>query len=382
MPPAYHGGMVPTERVLVTGGAGFIGSHLVDALVERDAEVTVIDNLDPQVHPGPPAHLNPRATYVSQDVASEGSLEGALEDTDAVVHLAAAVGVGQSMYQVRHYVRVNCGGTANLLQALTGGAHAVRKLVVASSMSIYGEGKYRCPACGPVYPVPRPPAQLEAHRWETICPSCGAEAEPMATPEDKPLAPTSVYAVTKRDQEELCLGFGRAYGIPTLALRFFNVYGPRQSLSNPYTGVCAIFQSRIKAGQPPVVFEDGGQSRDFVHVGDVVQAILLTLDHHAGDYLAMNVGRGEPVRILDVAHTLRKLYGAKVDPRVENRFRVGDIRHCYADVSLIRSRLGYNPRVSFREGLASLVAWGKGQMAEDRFVEAQRELEERGLVHG
>ncbi len=253
-----------TKRILVTGGAGFIGSHLVDALVAQGHRVDVIDNLEPQVHKAKPDYLNPKAHYAFKDIRDPGLFDGALADAEVVVHLAAMVGVGQSMYQVTRYVDANTGGTARLLQSLVEGKHGVKKLLVASSMSIYGEGAYTCPTHGPVAAPLRDGAQLARKDWESHCPNCGTSLAPVATPETKPLQTNSVYAVTKRDQEELCLITGRAYGIPTVALRFFNVYGPRQSLDNPYTGVAAIFQSRIKNGQPPVVFEDGHQSRDFV----------------------------------------------------------------------------------------------------------------------
>ena len=235
-----------TGRILVTGGAGFIGSHLVDELVRRGNEVTVVDNLEPQVHKRRPDYLNPKATYHFKDIREDGVFSDLLRNADVVFHLAAMVGVGQSMYQITRYVDANVGGTAKLLQALVDVDHDVRKLVVASSMSLYGEGAYECASCGRVYPPLRSEEQLARKDWEVHCPNCDAVVSPVPTDETKPLLANSVYAVTKRDQDELCLATGRAYGIPTVALRFFNAYGPRQSLDNPYTGVCAIFQSRIK----------------------------------------------------------------------------------------------------------------------------------------
>ncbi len=372
------------RRILVTGGAGFIGSHLVDELVAAGYEVTILDSLEPQVHgPArkPPAYLNPGARAVWADLAAEPDvLDRLLPETDAVVHLAAVVGVSQSMYQISRYVRANTVGTAILLEKLTRFRDRVKKLVVASSMSVYGEGAYRCPNCGPVYPRSRAELQLAAREWEPRCPACGAVLEPCPTPEDKPLTPESVYAVTKRDQEELALTVGRAYRVPTVALRFFNVYGPRQALSNPYTGVAAIFSARLLNGRPPIVYEDGRQTRDFVHVRDVARACRLALEKDGADYEAVNIGTGRPVPVLEVARTLARALGRPIEPEVAGRYRAGDIRHCYADISRARRLLGYEPEVSFEAGMAELAAWVANQPAEDRWAEAAAALEREGLT--
>jgi len=369
-----------SRKVLVTGGAGFIGSHLVDELVKRGHAVDVIDNLEPQVHKHQPDYLNPKARYHFEDILKDGVLAGAMRDVDVVFHLAAMVGVGQSMYQVTRYVDANAGGTARLLQVLADGKHGVKKLVVASSMSIYGEGAYKSPTHGTVFPPLRSPEQFAKKDWEIRCPTCGKVTRPLPTSETKPLNTNSVYAVTKRDQEELCLAMGRAYGIPTVALRFFNAYGPRQSLDNPYTGVCAIFQSRIKNDQPPVVFEDGRQTRDFVSVHDIVAGCVLAMEKSGADYEAVNLGSGKPTSILDVAKVLIRLYKGKVTPSVQNKFRAGDVRHCYADLTKAKKLLGYAPKASFEEGMKELVAWGRGVTATDRFKEAFEELRAKGLV--
>jgi dTDP-L-rhamnose 4-epimerase len=254
-------------RVLVTGGAGFIGSHLVDRLVADGHEVLVLDSLDPQVHDGVPEYLSPGAELIQADVRDREAVRSCLERVDRLVHFAAAVGVGQSMYEIEHYMSVNAVGAAIVLEEATALRDRLEKVVVASSMSIYGEGLYRCPREGiEVAPSPREEAQLGAGRWEVECPTCGAELDPLPTPENKRLAPTSIYAIGKRDHEEMFLAWSRAYHVPATALRFFNVFGPRQSLSNPYTGVAAIFASRLLNERPPIVFEDGRQSRDFVHV--------------------------------------------------------------------------------------------------------------------
>jgi dTDP-L-rhamnose 4-epimerase len=370
-------------NILVTGGAGFIGSHLVDALVERGHRVRVLDALVPQVHgeADGPQYLNPEAEFVRADVCDAAAVGRALEGVDAVFHEAAEVGVGQSMYEIRRYVGANDMGTAVLLEALVNRRGRVRKLVVASSMSIYGEGAYACASCGVVNPKLRPASQLRERRWEVECPACGEPLRPAPTGEDKPLFPTSVYAVTKQDQEQFCLVVGRAYDIPTVALRYFNVYGPRQALSNPYTGVCAIFSARLLNGQAPVVFEDGEQTRDFVHVSDIVRANLLALGADRADYEAVNVGTGRATSINEVSRLLAEGLGREnLRPDVVGKYREGDIRHCVADISRARKLLGYEPRVTLEEGIPELLEWVGRQQADDRVERATAELESRQLV--
>jgi dTDP-L-rhamnose 4-epimerase len=369
---------------LVTGGAGFIGSHIVDGLIERGYEVRVFDNLDPQVHGTErerPTYLNPEAEFVLGDVRDREALARAVDGVEVIFHQAAAVGVGQSMYEIRHYVDHNTLGTANLLEILVSERLEIEKLIVASSMSIYGEGKYQCPECGVVFPRVREDAQLQERRWEMRCPDCLAELQPLATDEEKPLAPTSIYAIGKRDQEEMCLCVGRAYGIPTTALRYFNTYGPRQALSNPYTGTVAIFSSRILNGNPPLIFEDGLQSRDFVHVEDIVQANLLALESSQANYEVFNVGTGERTTILDLAHLLvDRLDRSDLEPQIVQRFRAGDIRHCYADISNIQRKLGYVPRVSLEEGVTDLIRWVCEQSdVSDQVSLAVEQLDRHGL---
>lgn len=374
--------MIP-QPVLITGGAGFIGSHLVDALLARGVPVRVLDTLDPQVHgPGAtqPRLLPPGVEFLHGSVTDRALVDRALQDVRAVVHLAAAVGVGQSMYAIAPYVEANVQGTAVLLDTMVNGRHAVGRLVVASSMSIYGEGRYRCAVCGPVAPRLRPPPQLQARDWEMRCPACRATVEAVPTDEEKPLLPTSVYAVTKRDQEGLCLCVGRAYGIPTVGLRLFNVYGTRQALSNPYTGVAAIFASRLLNGQPPLVFEDGAQSRDFVHVSDVVQAFCLALERTDMEDVALNVGTGRSTSITTVSRLLAEALDVPLAPALLGQFREGDIRHCFADISRIRQILRFVPRIPLETGIAELAQWARGQRAEDRVAQARAELEAKGLV--
>jgi dTDP-L-rhamnose 4-epimerase len=373
-----------SEQILVTGGAGFIGSFLVDALLERGHQVRVYDALVSQVHgppQTPPDYLNPEAEFIQGDVRDPDALAQALEGIDVVYHLAAAVGVGQSMYQIRYYTEANTLGGAVLLDLLANGQHRVRKMIVASSMSVYGEGKYECGDCGLVYPKLRAESQFQAHNWEMKCPHCGRDVQPLPTDEDKPLYPTSIYAITKRDHEEMFLSTGLAYGIPAVALRFFNTYGPRQALSNPYTGVMAIFSGRLLNREPPMIFEDGRQARDFVHVHDIVQALLLALDRPEANDQVFNVGTGRPTTVSDVAEVLsRRLTGGEIEAQVRHQFRRGDIRHCYADVGKARDLLGFEPRISLEEGLGDLLDWVKDQTAKDRFQQADQELAAKALV--
>jgi dTDP-L-rhamnose 4-epimerase len=346
--------------------------------------VRIYDALVPQVH-GPqqsmPEYLNPDAEFVRGDVRDREALAAALRGVDVVYHLAAAVGVGQSMYQIQYYTEVNTLGGAVLLDLVVNGKYPVRKLVVASSMSIYGEGQYDCAACGVVFPRLRPEAQLKARDWEIRCPNCARPAQPVPTREDKPLFPNSIYAVTKRDHEEMFLSTGVAYGIPAVALRFFNTYGPRQALSNPYTGVMAIFSSRLLNRLPPVIYEDGQQTRDFTHIHDIIHGLLLAMERPEADYQVLNLGTGVPTSIERVAEMLsQRLTGGEVQPEIRNQYRAGDIRHCYADVTRAQHRLGFVPRVPLQEGLTDLLTWVVTQTAEDRFAQTERELAAKSLL--
>lgn len=371
------------RTVLVTGGAGFIGSHLVDALVARGVSVRVLDSLEPQVHGGLPAYRNPSAEYVEGSVLDASVVGQCLDGMEAVIHLGAQVGVGQSMYDIRRYVEHNSVGTAVVLEELIRHRAGPSALVVASSMSIYGEGRYDCESCGAMdVTASRTTEQLEARSWDPICPVCGGALSPRPTPEAKRLLCDSVYATTKRDQEELCLAVGRAYGFRAVALRFFNVYGPRQSLTNPYTGVAAIFSSQILSGRRPTVFEDGLQSRDFVHVSDIVDAIIRALSSEAANGMSINVGTGQPSTILEIAETLAMSLGTDIKPDVVGRFRQGDIRHCYADISLAEQTLGYRPQTRLADGMAQLVEWIRDESpaVSDLTGRSQSELEGRGLI--
>ncbi len=369
------------RHVLITGGAGFIGSHLADELLRSGVQVRALDALVPQVHGEQrqrPEYLSADVELVVGDVRDAAVVRRAIDGVDAVFHFAAAVGVGQSMYEVVNYTATNNLGTAVLLEALI--EKPVEKLVVASSMSIYGEGLYAAPSGAAVEHAERTREQFALGRWEVRGPD-GEELVPMATPEGKRPTLASVYALSKYDQERLCLMLGEAYGIPTVALRFFNVYGTRQALSNPYTGVLAIFASRLLNDRAPLVFEDGLQRRDFVHVSDVARACRLTLETDAATGTVFNIGSGQSYSVLEIAQRMARVLGREyIEPEITGKYRVGDIRHCFADISRARGVLGYAPQVALDDGLAELANWLDGQIAEDRVTQAQQELATRGLT--
>jgi len=362
------------ERILVTGGAGFIGSHLGDELLREGYAVRALDSLVEQVHGESqrPEYLTDEIELIAGDVRNPEVVRGALEGIDSVVHLAARVGVAQSMYEPAEYAAANTAGTGVLLEALL--EHPVRKLVVASSMSVYGEGAYEpAPAIG------RTREQLERGEWDPRGPN-GEELKPLPTPESKEPSLASIYALTKYDQERMCLLYGSAYDVPTVALRFFNTYGPRQALSNPYTGALAIFAARLLNGRPPLVYEDGAQLRDFVNVADVARACRLALEREGADGLPVNVGSGLGTSILEVAQRLARVLDKPIEPELPGSFRAGDIRHCFADVTRAREALGFEAEVELEAGMTELGAWLEGQAATDRSDEAAAELDRRGLT--
>jgi dTDP-L-rhamnose 4-epimerase len=362
------------ELTLITGGAGFIGSHLADELLSRGYRVRALDSLIPQVHEGEarPDYLAADVELQVGDVRDADAVRRALDGVDSVVHLAARVGVGQSMYEIAEYTSVNSLGTAVLLEALA--ERPVRKLLVASSMSVYGEGLYLGSTGRSVEPPERTREQLEQREWEL------PGLKPVATPETKRPGLSSIYALNKYDQERACLVCGAAYGIPTVALRLFNTYGTRQALSNPYTGVLAIFAARLLNDRPPRVFEDGLQRRDFVSVRDVARAFRLALERDGADDSAVNVGSGLSVTVREIGEKLAATIGKQIEPEVTGEYRLGDIRHCYADISHARAALGYEPRVELEAGMAEIAAWLEGQVAVDRVDAATDELTRRGLA--
>ena len=371
-----------SKRVLITGGAGFVGSHLADGLLRAGYRVRILDQFSQQVHPtGVPDYLSSQIEIMTGDVRDPSRLKEALSGIDVVFHFAANVGVGQSMYEISRYMSVNTQGTAELLQAILKSRFAIEKLVVASSMSIYGEGRYRCPSCNrSAAPPVRSTAQLRSGKWDLQCRECGETLKPEPTDESKPSEINSFYALSKRDQEEMCLIYGRTYGLPVTALRFFNIYGTRQSLSNPYTGVAAIFASRLLNKQAPLVFEDGEQMRDFVSVHDIVRANILAMDHPESNGEVINIGSGEPITIRQVAQILARSLNCSIEPVITNKFRAGDIRHCFADLTKARALLGYEPAVTHREGFQELAAWLSEQRADDKAETMLKELIAYGLT--
>lgn len=370
-------------KILISGGAGFIGCKLSIALAVRGHEVTVLDSLAPQIHGTDavlPAALRDVGPFFQADVRSHDAWQVALRGQDAVVHLAAETGTGQSMYEIDRYVSVNVSGTAALLEALAKPGHGVRRLLVASSRAIYGEGKYDCPNCGVVYPSTRQRTTMAAGDFDVRCPTCAAVPRLCATDEDSRLHPTSLYGITKHTQEQMMLVLGRSLGISTTALRYQNVYGPGQSLSNPYTGILSIFSTRIRNGNEILLFEDGRESRDFVYVDDVVSATIAALEHSEPLWDALNVGSGVGTSVEEVAMGLIAAYRADVAVRITGTFRVGDIRHNVADLAKIGHLLGYRPSVAFHTGLSRFAEWVASQpLSSDHFDRSIQELRDKGL---
>lgn len=371
-----------SKQILITGGAGFVGSHLADGLLRAGHRVRVLDDLLPQVHQeGPPKYLSPEVELVIGDVRDPNLMREVLNGVDVVFHFAATVGVGQSMYEISRYMSVNTQGTAELLQAMLDTKAKPKKLIVASSMSIYGEGHYVCHNCGTAaFPPVRPIGQLKAAQWELHCAKCSGVLVPRPTKETKPSEINSIYALSKRDQEELCLIYGRTYELPVTALRFFNIYGTRQALSNPYTGVAAIFAARLINDQAPLVFEDGEQMRDFVSVHDIVRANMLAMEHSESNGEVINIGSGQPIKIRRVAEILASALGKNIAPVITQKYRAGDIRHCYADLTKARELLEYEPLVTHEEGFRELAAWLAHQQAEDKADTMLQELTTYGLT--
>lgn len=369
------------ENILITGGAGFIGSHLADTLIKNNYKVICYDNLLDQVHgPSgtPPEYLNPKVEFIKGDVCDKEKLNKALEGVDYVVHFAARVGVGQSMYEIQKYTETNNLGTATLLECLID--RPVKKLLVASSMSIYGEGLYKDKEGNIKEAQSRTKEQIERGLWNPLDKQ-GEELNPIPTPETKIPDLSSIYALGKYDQERMSLISGNAYNIPTVAMRFFNVYGTRQALSNPYTGVLAIFASRYLNNKSPLIFEDGYQKRDFVHVKDVANACLLALQNEEANGEVFNIGSGNAYTVREIASELAKVMGKEgIIPEITQKFRAGDIRHCFSDISKAQDKLGFTPNISLKEGLKELAEWLKDQQADDHVDKASKELSARGLT--
>ncbi|OGG12798.1 hypothetical protein A3D77_07110 [Candidatus Gottesmanbacteria bacterium RIFCSPHIGHO2_02_FULL_39_11] len=369
------------KKILVTGGAGFIGSHLVDGLIKKGYRVRVMDNLFKQIHPSGklPDYFNKKAEFFKGDVTKREGWKTALKEIDVVYHLASAVGVGQSMYEVEHYVKVNSLGTALFLDILANENHSVQKIIVAASMSSYGEGTYHFEGKGLFQPPLRNEKDLKKGDYNVYYPGTRIMGEPRATSEDVKQNSNSIYAIGKKNQEEMILVFGKAYGIPSVAMRYFNVYGPRQSLSNPYNGVVAIFQSRVKNNKLPIINEDGTQTRDFIHVTDVTAANIKAMEEDSANYEVFNVGSGNPISISEVARILIQLNGKKFKSDITGKIRKLDVKHCFADITKIKKLLGWNPTIRFEEGLKEVLKWSEGEKAEDKLDFALSQLEKRGL---
>lgn len=376
------------NNVLVTGGAGFIGSHLAKKLIHLGFNVTVLDNLSSQIHGDNPeknsstfkSALNAGVRFIKGTITDKTTLLEALAGQDAVIHLAAETGTGQSMYEIQKYVDINIGGTASLLDILTNTRHTIKKILVASSRAIYGEGKYNCIYHGNVYPSARIDAAMKRREYECVCPLCGGPLQLEPTDEESKIHPTSVYGITKRTQEGMVLMVGKSLGIPAVALRYQNVYGPGQSLSNPYTGILSIFSTQIKNNSSINIFEDGKESRDFVYIDDVVRATISGLTNEQANFEVFNVGSGDPISVLTVAKLLKKNYSSDIQINVSGNYRLGDIRHNYADLSKIKRKLGYTPIFSFEHGLRAFCQWVENQeIHEDRYLVSINEMKLKGL---
>jgi dTDP-L-rhamnose 4-epimerase len=374
-------------KVLITGGAGFIGSRLARKLAATGADVRILDSLIEQVH-GPnarfPQDLAEVARCVSADVRDRVAIVRELEDVDAVVHLAAETGTGQSMYAVSRYEAANIGGTATLMDVLVNERPAkLRKIIVASSRAIYGEGLYHCQTHGAVYPAGRSAERLDAGRFEPACPNCGEDVTVLPTPEEAPFAPSSVYGLTKQVQEQMVLMFAGALGLSGIALRYQNVYGPGQSLCNPYTGLLAVFSNLVREGKPLQVFEDGDESRDFIYVDDVVDVTAACLEDKVVGARSFNVGSGVRTSVMEVARAVRNFYRSDVPIQVTGAYRIGDIRHNCADIRRVSAATGFAPRWKFTDGLAKFLEWAsESATGADGFGQSIAELRQRGLMRG
>lgn len=354
------------KNILITGGAGFIGSRLSLALMKRNYRVRVLDNLSPQIHGDSPENTSPtyqsiynKVDFISGSVTDKSDWLKSIDSQDAVIHLAAETGTGQSMYEIEKYCHVNISGTALLLDILTNTKHTINKIIVASSRAIYGEGRYKCVQHGIVYPECRSESELLEGDFDCKCPLCHKPVQVLATTEDSKIHPTSIYGITKQNQEQMVLSVGKSLDIPAVALRYQNVYGPGQSLNNPYTGILSIFSNLLLHRKSINIFEDGKESRDFVFIDDVVNATIMALENNSAKSDAFNIGSSKAIDVMTVANVLRDLYESKSDIFISGSFRAGDIRHNYADISKANSMLSYKPMYDFETGIAKFAEWVK-----------------------
>jgi dTDP-L-rhamnose 4-epimerase len=374
------------KNILITGGAGFIGSNLALKLLDKGYQVTVLDNLSPQIHgeDGTKSELflniKDKVNFIQGDVVNSEDWKRALKGQDVVVHLAAETGTGQSMYEINKYIDVNVKGTSNLLDILTNEEHQVKKIVIAASRAIYGEGMYHCTEHGTVYPVARTEADMSKGDFEVKCPICNRDVEVMATTEETKIHPTSIYGITKQMQEDMCMVVGKSLNIPVVGYRYQNVYGPGQSLKNPYTGILSIFSTIIKNGNNINIFEDGKESRDFVFIDDIVDATILGIEKEEANYESFNVGTGVCTNVLEVATLLKEKYQSETDIVISGNYRLGDIRHNFADLTKIHEKLGFTPKVSFEEGISKFVDWvNQQEVVEDNYQKSIEEMKKKGL---
>jgi len=382
-------GVEKKMNILITGGAGFIGSHLALKLSDRGYGVTVFDNLSPQVHGADPEKTSPlyqsimgKVNFIKGSVVSRLDWKKVLVGQDVVIHLAAETGTGQSMYEIEKYASVNIGGTALLLDILTNNEHKIKKVIVASSRAIYGEGKYNCSKHGSIFPLARRETDMSKGEFECKCPKCGNRVQLCATDESSKIHPTSIYGITKQNQEQMVMMICPMIGITGIAFRYQNVYGPGQSLQNPYTGILSIFSTRLMSNKPINIFEDGMESRDFVYIDDVVNATIAGIEYESFDSLSINVGTGASVTVSMVAEKLKKLYHSNSEVYISGNYRLGDIRHNNADISLLRKILRYNPTIDFDDGIVKFVNWVKEHETTDSVFSYERSLAEmksRGL---
>ena len=372
------------KNILITGGAGFIGANLTIKLVSLGYNVTILDNLSRQIHEeNSPLYQSVKdsSNFIKGDVRNKLDWENALDGQDAVLHLASETGTGQSMYEIERYNDVNILGTANLLDFLVNKEHTIKKLIIASSRSIYGEGKYFCKNDDVVYPNEREDKNMSKERFNPLCNICNNELELKATDESSKIHPSSIYGITKQHQEQLMLLTGKALHIPTVALRFQNVYGPGQSLSNPYTGILSIFSTRILNGNNIDIYEDGKESRDFIYIDDAVDATILALEKREANHQIFNVGSGVATSVFEVANILKKLYNSNIGIKISGKYRLGDIRHNYADLTKIKSVLDFKPKIDLITGTSRFVAWAKTQKVNvDKYEDSIEELKQKGLI--
>ena len=376
------------KKILITGGAGFIGSNLCLKLVEKGYHVTVLDNLLEQIHGNDPENTSPlyqslkeKVNFIQGSVTDRSILKEALQGKEIIVHLAAETGTGQSMYEIERYTKINIGGTALLLDILTNTSHHVKKVIIASSRAIYGEGKYKCKELGFVYPECRSATAMKEKDFEVHYAGCSSALEVLPTDEESKIHPSSVYGISKQVQEQLVMTITKSLGIAGVAFRYQNVYGPGQSLHNPYTGILSIFSTRIKNGNPINIFEDGKESRDFVYIDDVVNATLLGIENEKANGNVYNVGTGTPVTVTKVVELLTHYFDTKVTVEITGNFRIGDIRHNFADITKIKKHLGFKPEITFEEGIERFVKWVKNQAApSDNYEQSLSEMKEKGLL--